>query len=660
MKNKIISPKKSVLSLVAVFIAAITTFVAAGFNKTVRADSVNLTERYEKAEGLKIDATGVKSEVRITADENLRATKTEYLVLDMRVDSVEHASGDIYAFYQIILVDESGAEHNLDSKKRIENVTTAGFTVPNKPFDDTSWYLVKTGFNGKIYIELADVLDEDVTVKELVLLGDTSHKNHYLLRDIFVADKVNATSGKGVTDFNNLAFDESGKLTSEKFASKRCELTANYETQYDVKDGYAENGRLKSLVIKTEGYAEITLSSESPVNARSAILINFNALSEKGIKVKISLVYNGERANLDYTANKEYSFATGDYEYGKVAADGEAIVIGKGLNGTLCLPYGEFDKKVTLISEIVISIDTSGEYAEIGNVTEYSSLGTENKNTVYCFADGNERITATFNGNETHKLNEYSDLYKVSVNVSGGGGPAEYKVEKGILTFTAKPNTGYSVKTFIVNGEEKKLTANEYVTELTRDTEFKISYKLSGIETEVNDKDGATVYYVKSGAKVTFNAVLNEGYLIERAELNGEAVPLEDNSYEAKNLTDDATFKVTVRKIRIETESVGKGKAEYEIKNGRIRFSFKAEEGFELKKISVNGKSTGLPTETYYVNYDKDVTVKAEFGKKYDKPAEEEKKGCTANADGAGIIAAAITLAGALIVVGKNKKKVNK
>ena len=233
-------------------------------------------------------------------------------------------------------------------------------------------------------------------------------------------------------------------------------------------------------------------------------------------------------------------------------------------------------------------------------------------------------------------------------------------MEKGILTFTAKPNTGYSVKTFIVNGEEKKLTAYEYVTELTRDTEFMISYKLSGIETEVNDKDGATVYYVKSGAKVTFNVVLNEGYLIERAELNGEAVPLEDNSYEAKNLTDDATFKVTVRKIRIETESVGNGKAEYEIKNGRIRFSFKAEEGFELKKISVNGKSTGLPTETYYVNYDKDVTVKAEFGKKYDKPAEEDKKGCAANADGAGIIAAAITLAGALIVVGKNKKKVNK
>ena len=83
MKNKIISPKKSVLFLVAIFIAAITTIAAAGFNKTVRADSVNLTERYEKAEGLKIDATGVKSEVRITADENLRATKKDYLVLDM-------------------------------------------------------------------------------------------------------------------------------------------------------------------------------------------------------------------------------------------------------------------------------------------------------------------------------------------------------------------------------------------------------------------------------------------------------------------------------------------------------------------------------------------------------------------------------------------------
>ena len=49
-----------------------------------------------------------------------------------------------------------------------------------------------------------------------------------------------------------------------------------------------------------------------------------------------------------------------------------------------------------------------------------------------------------------------------------------------------------------------------------------------------------------------------------------------------------------------------------------------------------------MPTETYYVDYDKDVTVKAEFGKKYDKPAEEEKSGCTAHADGAGIIAAAI------------------
>ena len=657
MKARIKILKTLIFSLILLLAAG-----AASKKTTAFADSAKLSERYVRAEGIKIDATGVKAEVKITTDGEMPITTDEYLVLDMRVDSVEHASGDIYAFYQIILTDSAGNAHNLDSRERIENVTTAGFTVPNKPFEDTSWYLVKTGFNGKIYIELKKVLDENVTLKEITLVGDTSHKNHYLLRNVFFADALNATSGRSVTDFENLQFDEEGNLTNAAFSAKKYILTENLETVFDVTDGYAENGRLKSLVIKTEGFADITLSSSSPINARSAMLFNFNTLGEKGIKVKIVLKHGGVTYVPDYSKDREYSFATGNDEYGKVVADGEGIAIEKGKNGTLCLPYSIFGERPSLISEITISVNTYGEEAEIGNVTEFSAA-VENKNTVYSFSEGSDRISVSYAGNENHRFYDYSDLYDVTVNVAGGGGTAEYRVENGTVIFVAKPSSGYSVKNFTVNGDEKKLEGNEFRAELKENFVFEISYKLSGIETEVNDENGATIYYVKRNGRVTFKILTNEGYTVERAELNGEAVATEDNSYEVKNPTADLRFKVFVRKLRVIADSVGNGKAEYEIKSGRIRFIFTAEEGYELKKVVVNGKSIGYPTETFYTDFDKDVTVTGEFGKKYEAAEEEknEKSGCAGNLYSAETTAVfIITLAAVAAAIRAIKKKVNK
>lgn len=655
MKARIKIIKALIFSLVLSLVA-----VALSVKTTAFADSANLSERYVRAEGIKVDATGVKAEVKITADGEMLVTTDQFLVLDMRVDSVEHSSGDVYAFYQVVLTDTAGNEHNLDSRERIECVTTAGFTVPNKPFEDTSWYLVKTGFNGKIYIELSKVLDENVTLKEITLVGDTAHKNHYLLRNVFFADAPNAVSGRNVTDFDNLVFDESGNLTNEAFSAKKCTLTENLETAYDVIDGYAESGRLKSLVIKTEGFADITLSSASPINARSALLFNFNSLGENGIKVKISLKHGDETYALDYSEGKKYSFATGNDEYGEVTADGEGLTIERGKNGTLCLPYSVFGERPTLISEIVISVNTYGEEAEIGNVTEFSA-DVENKNTIYSFLEGSERISVSYSGNENHRFYEYSDLYGVTVNVAGGGGTAEYRVENGIIVLTAKPNPGYSVKTFAVNGENKKIENNEFRTEMKEDVVFEISYKLSGIETEVNDENGATVYYVKKNGRVTFNVLLREGYTIERAELNGEAVAIEDDSYQVKNPTADLYFKLFVRKLRVIAESFGNGKTEYEIKNGRIRFTFTAEEGYELKKVTVNGKSIGYPTEILYADYDDDVKVTGEFGKKYEVTEESEKSGCAGNLNSAGApTILIITLATITSLIRAKRKKVNK
>lgn len=655
MKARIRILNVLIFSLILLLFAGVTSLKTTAF-----ADSVKLAERYVRAEGIKVDATGVKAEVKITADGEMPITTDEYLVLDMRVDSVEHTSGDIYAFYQIVLTDTAGNEHNLDSRERIECVTSAGFTVPNKPFEDTSWYLIKTGFNGKIYIELKNVLDEDVTIKYITLVGDTSHRNHYLLRNVFFADTLNATSGRNVTDFSDLQFDESGNLTNGVFSVKKCTLTANLEVAYDVTDAYVESGRLKSLVMKTEGFADVTLSSASPINARSALLFNFNSLGENGIKVKITLKHGDSTYVPDYTAGKKYSFSTGNDENGNVTADGEALTIEQGKNGTLCLPYSVFGERPSLISEIIISVNTYGEEAEIGNVTELSA-NVENKNTIYSFSEGSERVSIGFSGNESHRFYRYSELYNVTVNVVGGGGTAEYRVENGEIIFTAKPNPGYSVKTFFLDGEKKKIEGNEFKAELKEDVVFEISFNLSGIEIEVNDKDGATVYYVKKNGRVTFNILPYEGYTVERAELNGEAVAIEDNSYTVKNPTDDLHFKVFVRKLRVIANSFGNGKTEYEIKNGRIRFTFTAEEGYEIKKVVVNGKSIGYPTEILYTDYDDDVTVIGEFGKKYEVVKENEKSGCAGNLHSLETTAILIiTLATVVLAIRVIKKRVNK
>ena len=72
MKARIKILKTLIFSLILLLAAG-----AASKKTTAFADSAKLSERYVRAEGIKIDATGVKAEVKITADGEMPITTDE-------------------------------------------------------------------------------------------------------------------------------------------------------------------------------------------------------------------------------------------------------------------------------------------------------------------------------------------------------------------------------------------------------------------------------------------------------------------------------------------------------------------------------------------------------------------------------------------------------
>lgn len=235
-----------------------------------------------------------------------------------------------------------------------------------------------------------------------------------------------------------------------------------------------------------------------------------------------------------YTVSVDCNKENGDYEIthsGEVEKDTEVTLTLK--------PEENYEAEVTV----------NGEVVEIEN------------NTYTFTVDKVIAITITFKATEPQEKK-----YNVSVDCGENG---EYEItqegkvdENTEVTFTVKPNAGYEVNAFVVNGEEKELTDNAYTFSVTEDTEINITFKEQGsqklysIDVKCDENGEYTLTpdgMVLSGTNVTLEVIPNQGYTVDEVTVNGSVVELQNNKY-AFAVTKYTTIVITFEQIAQEHE----------------------------------------------------------------------------------------------------------
>ena len=286
-----------------------------------------------------------------------------------------------------------------------------------------------------------------------------------------------------------------------------------------------------------------------------------------------------------------------------------------------------------------------------------------------------ETITAETTVSVTFKKKEFA------VNFSAGEGGSiaafigsnEIKnadlIEYGsTLTFTATPDVGYLVESWIVNGVTETSSELTKTVTVTTATTVSVTFKKIPVVEEkfavsysagANGTLTATVTSgaeVEKGTSVTFTATPNTGYQVDTWSVNGTAQAEKGNTF-TLTITAKMDVKVTFKPIPevIEkfavtysagangtlTATVTSG-AEVE-KGTSVTFTATPDTGYKLKEWTVNGVAQASKEPTLTLTIEAKTDVKVAFEKIEEEPIVVEKFAVTYSAGANGTLTATVT-----------------
>lgn len=161
-------------------------------------------------------------------------------------------------------------------------------------------------------------------------------------------------------------------------------------------------------------------------------------------------------------------------------------------------------------------------------------------------------------------------LYTLSL-VQNAGGTIYSDVEtaeKGtFVTVTAEPDDGYKLAAWIINGERKTASGNDYTFELNENMEIGAEFEAEAVAPEykyykvqlpdktTGGKIEASSSYAKEGTTITLTVTPDEGYKLSVLKVNGKkAEPDEDGQYTFV-LSRNTTVSVAFEKISDNSDS---------------------------------------------------------------------------------------------------------
>jgi hypothetical protein len=237
-------------------------------------------------------------------------------------------------------------------------------------------------------------------------------------------------------------------------------------------------------------------------------------------------------------------------------------------------------------------------------------------------------------------LSSAYNYYNVSVNEAEGlTSDTSYMVKEGATNVSFALETGYEITSITVNGVDVSTDLTRVsggytlVLNVTQDVEIAITTALKEVTATFEQTENATVTVDKTsvpmGGSVVYTIEAQVGYTVTAVLLNGadvtDKIVLANGiyTYTARGIVEDVNLSVTVEaKTYVVSITMGEGGSVTSdtasvAANGSVVLTVTENDGYQLKSLTVNGKSVSLGVDgTYTVkNVLENVTVVAEFEK---------------------------------------------
>ena len=231
-----------------------------------------------------------------------------------------------------------------------------------------------------------------------------------------------------------------------------------------------------------------------------------------------------------------------------------------------------------------------------------------------------------------HTLSVYFAIQTFTVNVNCGDNgtvspsgklTANYGES---LTFTITPDENYGISYIDLNGNKIPNNSTITINNITKNQTLKVVFVKVFLITTSCGENGtiSTSTTVALGEEKTFNFYPNTGYKIKDVKIDNESIgPVQNYTFTNidKNHTIYVEYEIQTFNISYSVEGQGTIKATKELENvpyGENRvFTFSADDGWELAKVYVNGRSVNISNYTFIVaNIKEDSVIKAIFKEK--------------------------------------------